>query len=124
MSVLGSVILYVENPARSVAFYEKIFGQAPVESSANFAMFVAAPGVMLGLWARHDVQPRPAAEAGANELAFIRGTKDEVNAVADEWSKKGVEIVQRPIQMDFGWTFTAVDPDGHRLRVFAPSEGG
>lgn len=124
MSVLGSVILYVESPARSVAFYEKVFGQPPVESSANFAMFVAAPGVMLGLWARHDVQPRPATAAGASELAFIRGSKDDVNALADEWSKKGVEIVQRPTQMDFGWTFTAVDPDGHRLRVFAPSEGG
>ena len=23
--------------------------------------------------------------------------------------------------MNFGLTFTAVDPDGHRLRVFAPS---
>jgi hypothetical protein len=28
--------------------------------------------------------------------------------------------VQSPIAMDFGFTFTAVDPDGHRLRVFAP----
>jgi hypothetical protein len=23
--------------------------------------------------------------------------------------------------MDFGHTFTAADPDGHRLRVFAPA---
>jgi len=23
--------------------------------------------------------------------------------------------------MDFGFTFVALDPDGHRLRVFAPS---
>ena len=25
--------------------------------------------------------------------------------------------------MDFGRTFVALDPDGHRLRVFAPKEG-
>jgi hypothetical protein len=24
--------------------------------------------------------------------------------------------------MDFGRTFVALDPDGHRLRVFAPAE--
>ena len=25
-----------------------------------------------------------------------------------------------PTAMDFGFTFVALDPDGHRLRVFAP----
>jgi hypothetical protein len=24
--------------------------------------------------------------------------------------------------MDFGYTFVALDPDGHRLRVYAPAE--
>jgi predicted enzyme related to lactoylglutathione lyase len=120
MSVLGFTLLYVESPAKSVAFYEKIFGRPPLESSANFAMFQAAPGITLGLWARHDVQPKPLAVAGSSELGFPLPTKDDVNALAADWQKKGVEIVQRPMQMDFGWTFTAVDPDGHRLRVFAP----
>jgi hypothetical protein len=26
-----------------------------------------------------------------------------------------------PVQMDFGTTFVATDPDGHRLRVFVPA---
>jgi len=25
--------------------------------------------------------------------------------------------------MDFGYTFVALDPDGHRLRVLVPAEG-
>jgi hypothetical protein len=29
-------------------------------------------------------------------------------------------ILQPPTEMDFGRTFTAADPDGHRLRVFKP----
>jgi hypothetical protein len=29
-------------------------------------------------------------------------------------------ILQPPTAMDFGYTFLAADPDGHRLRVFAP----
>jgi len=28
-------------------------------------------------------------------------------------------VRQEPTDMDFGFTFTMADPDGHRLRVFA-----
>jgi hypothetical protein len=31
-----------------------------------------------------------------------------------------LKIAQAPTAMDFGMTFVALDPDGHRLRVFAP----
>jgi len=31
-----------------------------------------------------------------------------------------LDIIQEPVQMDFGYTFVATDPDGHRLRVFVP----
>jgi predicted enzyme related to lactoylglutathione lyase len=30
-------------------------------------------------------------------------------------------VAQPPTRMDFGFTFLALDPDGHRLRVFAPA---
>jgi hypothetical protein len=33
--------------------------------------------------------------------------------------KRGLPIAQAPTAMDFGPTFVALDPDGHRLRVFA-----
>ena len=58
MSHPNFVILYVDNPSVSVAFYSGVLGGPPVEASPTF--------------------------------------------------------------MDFGYTFTAKDPDGHRLRVFAP----
>ena len=35
--------------------------------------------------------------------------------------KRGIEILQKPTRMDFGFTFVGLDPDGHRLRVFAPA---
>jgi predicted lactoylglutathione lyase len=31
----------------------------------------------------------------------------------------GADVLQKPTQMDFGYTFTVADPDGHRLRAFA-----
>jgi predicted enzyme related to lactoylglutathione lyase len=120
MTAPNFTLLYVESPAKSAAFYEMLFGLPPVEASPNFAMFVTTPGITLGLWARHDVVPASPAAAGASELGFQLGTEAEVNALAAEWEGKGVKIVQRPTRMDFGWTFLALDPDGHRLRVFAP----
>ena len=38
------------------------------------------------------------------------------------WQAFGAEIAQPPMQMDFGFTAVALDPDGHRLRVFVPAE--
>jgi hypothetical protein len=38
-----------------------------------------------------------------------------------DWKKRGLNILQEPVQMDFGTTFVATDPDGHRLRVFVPA---
>ena len=49
----------------------------------------------------------------------------DAQALADryrDWSLRGLPILQAPIDMDFGRTFVALDPDGHRLRVFAPRE--
>lgn len=34
------VILYVDSPAASAAFYAGLLGQQPVEASATFAMFM------------------------------------------------------------------------------------
>ena len=39
----------------------------------------------------------------------------------DEWRARGVEIAQPPTRLDFGYAFLGLDPDGNRLRVFAPA---
>jgi catechol 2,3-dioxygenase-like lactoylglutathione lyase family enzyme len=113
-------ILYVKSPAASAAFYTELLGHPPVDASPNFAMFALASGVMLGLWARHNVQPA-ANGSGGGELAFAVADPAAVNAAHADWTRRGLAIAQPPVQMDFGFTFTATDPDGHRLRVFAPS---
>ncbi len=40
----------------------------------------------------------------------------------DDWARRGLVIEQEPVTMDFGRTFVALDPDGHRLRVYSPSQ--
>ena len=52
-----------------------------------------------------------------------RGLRDSHAAVAPlRMSRidRGVKIAQAPTRMDFGYTFLGLDPDGHRVRVFAP----
>jgi catechol 2,3-dioxygenase-like lactoylglutathione lyase family enzyme len=113
------LLLYVANPTTSTAFYADLLGKSPVEASPTFAMFALSSGVMLGLWAAHTVVPA-ATPVGGAELAFAVENADAVHARHAAWRAQGLPILQAPTAMDFGLTFTAADPDGHRLRVFAP----
>ena len=114
------VLLYVNSPATSARFYADLLGTEPVEASPTFAMFALESGVMLGLWSKHTVEPAATAAGGA-ELAFCVGGNDVVDATYANWCGRKLEIAQAPTTLDFGYTFVALDPDGHRLRVFAPS---
>ena len=121
MSDPNFVILYVDSPPASADFYAGLLGKPPVESSPTFAMFALESGVMLGLWSRHTVEPTATAAAGGGEIAFTVGDADAVRSVHADWRKRGLPILQAPVDLDFGHTFVALDPDGHRLRVFAPN---
>ncbi len=110
---LDFVLLFVANPAKSAEFYGKMLGLKPVEQSPTFALF-ALEGVMLGLWLRDTAEPKVTAHAGASEIAFC---EDDVDAVYSKWIGMDVPILQVPTDLDFGRSFVALDPDGHRIRV-------
>lgn len=110
-------ILYVENPAASAAFYEKLFGRAPLEASPTFALFALQEGIKLGLWSRQGVVPPAAAGGGGGELALAVPTPDEVDRRHGVWQQLGIAIAQAPTDLDFGRSFVGLDPDGHRLRI-------
>ena len=114
------VILYVENVPASAAFYTALLDAAPAEASPGFAMFAMPSGVMFGLWKRDTVEPKPGANGGS-EIAFTVADAEAVKTYHADWQKRGLPIAQAPTDMDFGRTFVALDPDGHRLRVFAPA---
>lgn len=113
------VILYVKEPLISAAFYAALLERQPVESSPTFVMFALSSGLMLGLWARSTVEPETEITGGGQELAFAVSDKASVLHHFQTWQKMGLPILQSPVAMDFGFTFTAHDPDHHRLRVFA-----
>ena len=114
------MLLHVDNPAASAELYTSLLGCPPIEQSPGFALFALESGLKLGLWSRHHVTPSATPPGGA-ELGFPVGSDEMVTALRHEWAGLGLQILQEPTAMEFGFTFTAADPDGHRLRVFAPT---
>jgi catechol 2,3-dioxygenase-like lactoylglutathione lyase family enzyme len=117
------ILLYVDSPAASARFYADLLGAEPLEQSPTFAMFALPSGVRLGLWSRHTVEPAAAAAGGGGEIATIAPNAAAVDATHADWLARGLAILQPPTDLDFGRTFVATDPDGHRLRVLFPFEG-
>lgn len=115
-------ILYVASPEASARLYAGLLGAQPVEASPTFQLFALENGRILGLWGKQGVEPAADFHGSGSELAFRVGSDAEVDALHAEWSQRGLCILQAPVQMDFGYTFTGADPDGHRLRVFARAE--
>lgn len=113
------IMLYVDNPAISASFYSQLLGQQPCELSPTFAMFILDHGYKLGLWSKSTVEPTATVTGGGGELGFPVAHPHEVDRLYSAWQKEGLTIAQLPTQMDFGYTFVALDPDGHRLRVYA-----
>ncbi len=116
------VILYVADPRRSVAFWSEILGHDPIEVADTFAMLPLTGGVMLGLWSHRTLAPAAGAAPGGSEIAITVADAAAVDATHAAWVAKGVPVLLPPTDLDFGRSFVAADPDGHRLRVMALAE--
>jgi hypothetical protein len=97
MRSLDYILLAVRDPLKSAGLYSKI-----------------------GLWAADEIEPKTKPAGGA-EISFTEPDKSALLATHDAWRAFGLTILQPPTEMDFGFTFTAEDPDGHRLRPFVPA---
>jgi len=114
------LLLHVADHTASATFYTELLGIPIIEQKHDFAMLPLRDGVMLGLWLNDTVEPASTGQSGASEIAFSVADKATVESLHADWKARGVPIIQAPTEMVFGTTFVALDPDGHRLRVFAP----
>jgi catechol 2,3-dioxygenase-like lactoylglutathione lyase family enzyme len=122
MSNPNFAIVYVDNPAASGDFYRALLQREPVQASPAFVLFALDSGLMFGLWSRHSVKPPAVAAGGGGELAFSVAKPQAVDEAHVRWKALGVPILLPPTDMEFGRSFVGVDPDGHRVRVFAPAD--
>ncbi|HET9957889.1 MAG TPA: VOC family protein [Polyangiaceae bacterium] len=121
MRTLDYLLLAVRNPRESAQLYTRLLGCPPVENSETFVLYVTTTGLKVGLWKASDIQPK-AAPPGGIEIAFSEHSRDAVLKTYEEWKNLGLEVLQEPTDMDFGFTFVVADPDGHRLRPFVLAE--
>ena len=117
-----NILLYVTNPDDSARFYARLLGQDPVQASPTFVLFMLPSGVALSLWARHEIVPATVVAGGGCEIGFRMDGAALVDATHADWQAKGAAILLPPTDLGFGRSFLAVDPDGHRLRVYARAE--
>jgi len=120
MRSLDYILLAVRDPLKSAKLYNKLLSAEPVQSSPGFVLYVLGNGGKIGLWLADEVEPKPKPAGGA-EISFTEPDKATLLATYDAWKALGLTILQPPTDMAFGFTFTAEDPDGHRLRPFVPA---
>ncbi|HCR3992069.1 TPA: VOC family protein [Morganella morganii] len=115
----NSIILYVSDVEESTRFYTRLLNAEPVEQYSEFSVFALSDDMILGLQAKSGIDPAPQPHIGGTEICMSDISNREVDEIFRKWSELGVEIIMKPAMLDFGYTFVATDPDGHRLRVCA-----
>lgn len=116
------IILYVDNPLSSAAFYADLLKKSPKETSPTFVLFALDSGIMLGLCSKHTVEPAAVITGGGGEIGFPVTDKETVDSTYADWTQRGIRVAQKPIDVHYAYTFVVLDPDGHRLRVFCAKQ--
>jgi len=119
MYALDSIVLYVEDIAASKAFYTELLESGPQELSPSFLSFELDSGTKLELKARAQSLPPSSTTGGGTEVCIKVQDEEAVRLLFQKWRSRGTNFAQQPTVLAFGLTFVALDPDGHRIRVFA-----
>ena len=117
--VPNSVILYVSDVEASTAFYRRILDHEPIETYPGFSVFKLSDGMTLGLQAADEIEPVAEPYVGGAELSLSNVEHADVDRLHAQWEMLSIPMVLEPTVLEFGYTFVATDPDGHRLRVCA-----
>jgi catechol 2,3-dioxygenase-like lactoylglutathione lyase family enzyme len=116
-----AITLFVEDPQRSKAFYEKVFEVSVLFEDENSAAFKFDNTIinLLATPAAHElIEPATVGgpDAGAR-VQFTIGVED-ANAVCQDLASRGVELLNGPIDRPWGMRTAAfADPDGHIWEV-------
>lgn len=120
MLAFESVVFYVEDIESSKSFYAKVFDAKSNVLSPTFVFIPLLSNLSLGLKQLDQTVPPANKSGGGTELSLIVENEVELNELYLEWRSKEVRFFQQPTELVFGKTFVALDPDEHRIRVFAP----
>jgi catechol 2,3-dioxygenase-like lactoylglutathione lyase family enzyme len=114
---VGAITLFVEDPQRSKAFYEKVFELPVLFEDDNSAVF-QFDNTIINLLARREapelIAPAAVASPGAGSSFQFSIWVDDTYAVCEQLAALGVELLNGPVDRVWGMrTATFTDPDGH-----------
>jgi catechol 2,3-dioxygenase-like lactoylglutathione lyase family enzyme len=114
---VGAITLFVEDPRRAQAFYERVFDLSPVWEDENSAAF-KFENMIVNLLKTSEAPGLigPAAVAGqqAGSRFQLSIWVEDADAVCKDLASRGVELLNGPIDRVWGMRTAAfADPDGH-----------
>jgi catechol 2,3-dioxygenase-like lactoylglutathione lyase family enzyme len=114
---VGAITLFVEDPRRSQSFYEKVFDLPLIwedEDSAVFRFENTIVNLLKIPAARDLIEPGSVATREAGSRFQLTIWVDDADAVSAELAKRGVELLNGPMDREWGVrTASFTDPDGH-----------
>ena len=120
---VGAITLFIEDRQRAKSFYEQAFDVEPVYEDENAVALQFENMVVNLLVTReaHDlIGPAVVAEREAGARFQLTIWVDDTNAVCEELARRGVELLNGPIDRRWGLRTAAfADPDGHIWEVAA-----
>ena len=118
---VGAITLFVDDPARSKAFYEQALGLTAIfedESSVAFKFENTIVNLLARPAARELIEPATVAAPGAGSSFQLTIWVDDADAACTELVSRGVSLVNGPIDREWGMrTACFADPDGHIWEV-------
>ncbi|MBL4829297.1 MAG: VOC family protein [Aliivibrio sp.] len=119
MFKIDSFVLYVDDIEISKKFYTDTFECEGQVLSPTFVSFPLGTEVTIELKQIAQAEPSATITGGGTELSLVVENPERLHKLYDQWKLKGVTFLQVPTELVFGLTFVAIDPDEHRIRVFA-----
>jgi predicted enzyme related to lactoylglutathione lyase len=117
MSAPNLFLIQVQNAQAATAFSSELFAIEPEFTSPRYVAFPVAPGVLFALWTGRNEHAVPGTPRTSEVGLMVPGSADAVDRVFEEWTAKGVRVVEAPHDDVFGRTFVVADPDGNLIRV-------
>ena len=118
---VGAITLFIEDPSRSKAFYERVFDVQAIhedDDAVAFRFENTIVNLLVARAARDLIGPAAVASPGAGSSFQLTIWVDDADAACAELAERGVELLNGPIDREWGMRTAAfADPDGHVWEV-------
>ena len=121
LNALGAITMFVADRDRSKEFYERAFASAPVHEDDNSVVFQlenTVVNLLVDTEAPGLIAPARVAARDAGARFQLTFWVDDTNAVVAELERRGVELLNGPLDRPWGLRTAAfADPDGYIWEV-------